>query len=232
MIKTGLEPLLAELNVELGKQFLYHLPIEFKLRPDHILAAFTTASRQNPIRQSIARFSRYIQFGSPREVNAIATNPTFQSTPLMASAPEMINWVEEEPILDFAAVIRPMLQSPDRQRAKGLSDQPRSLAVTVSEGSTARAVVYGNSYFASDEAARRTQGEASPLSFDLIGVTIDWLRDRPSIAAAGVESKTYSQYRFPQPASIDTMRILFLPLGLAFLCVLGLGAGVWVIRRR
>src|SRR6185503_8598597 len=80
MSKTGLEPLLAELNVELGKQFLYHLPIEFKLRPDHILAAFTTASRQNPIRQSIARFSRYIQFGSPREVNAIATNPTFQST--------------------------------------------------------------------------------------------------------------------------------------------------------
>jgi F0F1-type ATP synthase assembly protein I len=31
---------------------------------------------------------------------------------------------------------------------------------------------------------------------------------------------------------VDTMRILYLPLGLAFLTVLGLGAGVWVIRRR
>ena len=104
--------------------------------------------------------------------------------------------------------------------------------MTVSEKGTARAVVFGNSFFVSDDAVRQSRSASAPLSFDLIGVSIDWLRDKPSIAVAGIESKKYSEYRFPQPAGVDTMRILYLPLGLAFLTVLGLGAGVWVIRRR
>jgi hypothetical protein len=151
----------------------------------------------------------------------------------------MKTWTEEEQLLDIRPVVDPMLQSIAEQRKRGVSSTPRPVAVTITErdtgprgGVTARAAVFGNSYFVSDEVVRQSRGESVPLSFDLVGVTIDWLRDRAAIATAGIESKTYSEYRFPQPASVDTMRILYLPLGLAFLCVLGLGAGVWVIRRR
>jgi hypothetical protein len=230
MIKTGLEPLLSELNVQLGTKFVYNLPSQFLPRVDRVLAGFSRSAERNPILQAIIKVSPVITFASPREVEPTTTNPTFTATDLMLS--DGRTWTEDEAIADFRAVVEPMLQSIPAQRARGVSSAARSLAVTISEGQTARAAVFGNSHFVSDETFRQSRAETAPLSFDLFGVTVDWLRDRPSIAAAGIEAKRYTEYRFPQPASVDTMRILYLPLGLAFLTVLGLGAGVWVIRRR
>jgi hypothetical protein len=116
------------------------------------------------------------------------------------------------------------------------------VAATVSEGQTARAVVIGSSAFVSDEAAGGSRS-ATPRSFDLIGMSIDWLRDKPSLASVGIESKTYKEYTFPRlstegakdkerKSDVDETRLKYLPLALAFFGVLGLGAGVWVVRRR
>jgi gliding motility-associatede transport system auxiliary component len=230
MIKTGLEPLLSELNVQLGSKFIYNLPNQLLPRVDRVLAGFSRSAERNPILQAIVKVSPVITFGTPREIEPTKTNPSLTATDLMLS--DGRTWAENEPIVDIRAVVEPMLQSIPAQRARGVTSAARSLAVTVSEGETARAVVFGNSYFVSDEVSRQSRSESAPLSYDLFGVTVDWLRDRPSIAAAGVEAKQYTQYRFPQPSSVDTVRILYLPLGLAFLTVVGLGAGVWVIRRR
>ncbi len=84
----------------------------------------------------------------------------------------------------------------------------------------------------SDYIARRHPPDSAPITFDLIGVTVDWLRDRPPVAAVGIEAKKYQEYRFPEPAGVDTTRLLYLPLTLGLLAVVGLGAGVWVIRRK
>ena len=230
MIKTGLEPLLAEFNVQLGTKFIYHLPTQLFPYVERVLATFSRAAERNPILQAIAKVSPSVIFGLPRGVEPTKSNPTFTATDLLLS--DGRTWTEDERIVDIRAVVEPMLQSIPDQRARGVSSTTRSLAVTITDGQTARAAVFGNSYFVSDEAFRQTRAETAPLSFDLFGVTVDWLRERPSIAAAGIEAKSYTEYRFPQPASVDTMRILYLPLGLAFLTVLGLGAGVWVIRRR
>ena len=62
-------------------------------------------------------------------------------------------------------------------------------------------------------------------------MAIDWLRDRPPLPTT-VETKTYVEYKPPEPVSVDTTRLLWLPLGLGLLLVTGLGAGVWVIRRK
>jgi hypothetical protein len=230
MMKIGLEPLLAELNVQLGTKFVYNMPTQFLPSSAIVLTAFSRAAERNPILQAIIKVPEPIVFSLPREVEAIKANPSFTATDLILS--DGRTWVEDEPIADVRAVVEPMLGSAQLQRARGVTSAPRSLAVTVTEGDTARAAVFGNSFFVSDQIARQTRSEAVPLSFDLFGVTVDWLRDRPSIAAAGVEAKQYMLYSFPQPAKVDTMRLLYLPLGLAFLTVLGLGAGVWVIRRR
>ena len=91
--------------------------------------------------------------------------------------------------------------------------------------------MFGNSVFVTDELARQTK--RNPISFDLIGVTVDWLRGKESSAVvAGIEAKKYTEYSFPAPATVDFTRLVWLPLGLALLAVVGLGAGVWVIRRR
>jgi len=93
---------------------------------------------------------------------------------------------------------------------------------------TARLAVYGCGLTASDAWAQSSPGTA-PAEFDLIGVTIDWLRDRPPLPP-GITTKTYTVYTFPP--KVDSTRLQWLPLGLSFLTVAGLGTGVWMMRRK
>ena len=101
MIKTGLEPLLAELNVQLGTKFLYNLPSQYVPRVDQVIAGFSRAAEQNPILQAIVKVSPFLKFGNPREVEALTANQNFQATPLMYTAAEMRTWLEEDQILDY-----------------------------------------------------------------------------------------------------------------------------------
>ena len=96
-------------------------------------------------------------------------------------------------------------------------------------GGKARALVIGNAFIFSDRVAERSR--SSPVTFDMIGVAIDWLRDKPVLATT-VESKTYKEYQPPEPTGVDTTRLVYLPLGLALLLVGGVGTGVWVMRRK
>jgi hypothetical protein len=229
MVKTGLEPLLIELNVRLGTQFIYNIPNEAAKSLVSVIVGFSRSAEQNPILQAIIKVSPQMRFTNAREVETLTTNPELSATNLLLTLGT--TWLEEDRPQDLAAVFRELLDSRAVQKRKQLSDEPRSVAVIVSERGTGRAVVLGNSLFISDEYARQFKG--NPLSFDMVGVTVDWLRDKQtSVAVANIEAKKYSEYTFPPPAGVDFTRLVWLPLGLALLTVVGLGAGVWVIRRR
>jgi hypothetical protein len=234
MLKTGIEPLLAELNVRLGEKYIYNLPVSQAAQsvgPENVLAGFSKAAEQNPILESISKVSQYMTFYRPREVEPMNSNPALQATDLLLAVG--VTWLETERPTDLNAVMDELLKSRKLQEAKGLSENPRPVAAIVTEGQTGRAVVFGSSLFITDEYARRIRQGQSPLSFDMFGVTIDWLRDKStSIAASGIESKKYVTYQFPPPASVDNTRLIWLPLGLGLVSILGLGAGVWVIRRK
>lgn len=231
MIKTGIEPFLADLNVRLGNQFIYNNPTQSMPIVEGVLVAFTRSAGQNPILQSIIKVSDTLQFIFPRQVDPLTTNPNLQATVLMGIIGT--TWLEDEKPVDLQATVDELRQSAKVREAKQFRNIPRPVAVIVSEGAVGRAVVFGNSFIFSDEYARLSAGAQSPLTFDLFGVTIDWLRDRStSIAASGIESKKYTEYTFPPPASVDNTRLLGLPLILGILTVVGLGAGVWVIRRK
>ena len=91
-----------------------------------------------------------------------------------------------------------------------------------------RLVVFGAGEFVSD-AQTRTRGAAETATGVVaVAASADWLRERASIAA-GEGTKTYATYKLS--ATADDTRLVLLPLGLALLIVIGLGAGVWVIRR-
>jgi hypothetical protein len=237
--KTGLEPLLAEFNVRLGEKFLYAEPSQEIPRHNYLLVRFNP-KLDNPVAQQFARMG--LLFENPREVSPIqGGNPQFQAAVLMYSPPGRPTWLEDDRLAlnDVNRVIKDMNENEAVQTRKNLSDGPRMLAVVVSEGGApsphggpppaakGRLMVIGNSSLFSDAIAERMKNP--PL--DIIGTGIEWLRDRPPLASEA-EVKKYKEYQPPEPASVDTTRLVYLPLGLALLLVTGFGTGVWVMRRK
>jgi hypothetical protein len=239
VMKTGLEEVLADLNVELGNKFVYTFPNRQGLDPLETLAGFTTIAlnSRNDIAVAINQATPVLRMLLPREVRPTTANPNYSAMPLLASI--TITWLEENriPEAKLEEVLEPLSSNPKVQQAKLLTRGNRSLAVVVTESvepgkQTPVAAVYGTAGLVSDEYAPQGAMASAPIEFDLIGVTVDWLRGRPSIAASDIEAKKYTSYQFPPPSEVNTMRLEYLPIGLAFLTIVGLGAGVWVVRRK
>jgi hypothetical protein len=234
--KTGLEGLLAEFNVRLGDKFIYSFPTQ-DLPEYRLTIAMFNPNSQNPIAQAYSK--KGLIFQTPREVAPIqGGNAQFQAATLALSPPGRLTWLQDDPVSpnDLEKVLTDLENNEAVQSRKLLSTKPRSLGVVVTEsggsphggpGGAGRLVVIGNSSLFSDRVAERTK--SAPL--DMIGIAVDWLRDRPPLVTEA-ESKKYKEYQPPEPATIDTTRLVYLPLGLALLLVTGLGAGVWMIRRK
>jgi len=102
-----------------------------------------------------------------------------------------------------------------------------------SEG-TPRLVVIGSTGFASDaeiiargRGAERQQGADSDY-YDMFSSALAWLREKPS--SIGITHKDRDVYKIQNTAEPASM--LLTPFLLMFLGVIGLGLGVWVVRRR
>jgi hypothetical protein len=239
VVKTGLEGLLAEFNVRLGDKFIYAIPTEQS--PDFrvSLAAFTQNAADNPINQTLGTPGRAFRFPYAREAAPVqGGNPQYKADALLVTV-NRYTWLEDDIVTNREQAIREVIETEAVAVRKQFSRNPRPVAVVVSEsggsphggpGGAGRLLVIGNAVVFSD---RATSGSANrtPITFDMIGVGIDWLRDRPPLATT-VENKAYKEYQPPEPAAVDTTRLLYLPLGLGMLLIVGLGAGVWVIRRK
>ncbi|MBA4063250.1 MAG: hypothetical protein C0501_05975 [Isosphaera sp.] len=229
VVRTGLEGLLGELGVEVGDKLVYSLVTE----DTTVLAGFTqrAVAAGQPIAATMRKAVETFSLPMAREVRAAPGGPPGQVTVLMASVGP--TWLEDARLdrRRVPEVIRELRQSEPAREAKQARDVGRALAVVVSEGQTPRAAVVGSAELGSDEAAKESPPDSAPFSFDLLGATIDWARERPSVAAVDLKAKQYQQYKFPDPAAVDTTRLLYLPLGLGLLAVVGLGLGVWVVRR-
>jgi hypothetical protein len=238
--RTGLEGLLGEFNVRLGTQFIYSVPTNSVPEPRAVLGVFSRAAEQNPITQTLGRQYEAVPFFFPREVDAeSAGNPQYKADPLMYTRPGRPTWLEDERPADLDRTIQDLVEQPAIRSRKKFSTDPRSIAVVVSEGGggphggpggAGRVLVVGTSYVFTDRYAERIRG-GTPPTFDLLAVAIDWLRERPPLATT-IENKTYIEYKAPEPAAVDTTRLILLPLGLGLILVTGFGAGVWVIRRK
>ncbi|MCS7020971.1 MAG: GldG family protein [Gemmataceae bacterium] len=230
VLRTGIEDLLAEFNVRIGNEFLFTLPItgvDYRAP----LVGFSVAAEKNPILQSIIRVASRLQFVFPREVAPQNTRSEYQATDLLLTTG--ITWLEENRPADIGTRIEEILNNERIQEQVRLSRSPRPVAVTVTEGTTPRLVAYGSSRIFSDWWGQQARSSSNPITYDLMGVTVDWLRERQaSLAAVNIEAKKYAEYKVPPISSININRLLYMPLGLGLLAVLGLGAGVWVVRSR
>jgi hypothetical protein len=247
--KTGLEGVLGEFGVKLGEQFIYTEPTRQIPVPAVASVAFPAAAQNNPIVQAIAPRVPVIPFLMPREVTTAGTpGGPFQVTPILITHPARHTWVEDEKLDDPFQTYEDLEdgRNASLRARKQYSGTPRNVGVVVAESAApnphmggggsgdGRAVVIGNGWIFSNEFASQFGGRgttSTPPTFDLLSVSIDWLRGRPPLPP-GLEGKRYEMYTFPQSEAISTTRLLYLPLGLAVIAVAGLGAGVWVMRRK
>ena len=232
--KTGLEDLLQGLGVRLGDRFVYSFSQE--VRDHREVVAIMNPELQNPVAQVFGPAGdevRAILISAVREVEPLTAGPGAQASALMYTLPGMRTWHSPDRLglAEADQLIREAVQNRDVLRRIGLTQSPRPLAAVVSEGDTARAVVFGSGAMFADRSADRGRAGGTPAAYDLMAAALDWLRDKPSLPTA-VESKAYQEYQFPDPATVDTTRMVWFPLGLGLLVVTGLGAGVWVIRRK
>jgi hypothetical protein len=86
--------------------------------------------------------------------------------------------------------------------------------------------VFGFASFITNPRLDETRGVAA--FFDFFAGTLDWLREKAT--NIGIEPRQYKNYMLEQ--STSAFRLVFLPGILALVCIVGLGAGVWVVRRR
>jgi len=93
---------------------------------------------------------------------------------------------------------------------------------------TPRMVVFGTANWVSDEGLN---GNQANLRADLFSSCISWLREKASVGIT-IPPKTRKEYVLNVKTPEAISRMHFLPLGLMVLAVIGLGTGVWVVRRR
>jgi hypothetical protein len=65
-------------------------------------------------------------------------------------------------------------------------------------------------------------------NFDVFNSMLSWLRERPN--NIGVDAKKRETFAFSP--DVDISRMFWMPCILMVVGVIGLGAGVWVVRRR
>jgi len=245
LVPTGLEGLLAEYSVQLGPPIL---SLDLRLANGVLLTAgvlaITPGDSANPVAKafhpSAQRRTNFL-FMDCRVVEPLNTKGGKATVDkLVESRPDLSVVANSSTITKNPGKVVDALRADEEEKAK--LPQPRTLAVAVSDSSgppglprdaahgglhqdSPRMVVFGSSSWISDDFVGRG-GEG----IDLFMSCVSWLREKSTIGKPR-EGKKRPIYTLNIP-KVDAGRVTYLPLGLLLLGVVGLGTGVWVVRRR
>ncbi len=234
VLPTGLEDTLRGFNVRLDDRFILSDPTR-ELNPGETAAGFNQSARnaKNPIAMALGDKTAFLG-DLWRQVSPLAPtaapgqeNQSFQAITLLITMRGRRSWLEDRLPRqgEMSRIVADVLTNREVARAKQLTDGSRPVGVAVSEGGAGRLVVVGNGYFVADESIEKRTAS----SLDLVGSSVDWLRDRPPLNFE-ILDKRYKEFRFPMTA--DENQGLWLPLLFTLVLIGGLGASVWVVRRQ
>jgi hypothetical protein len=240
---TGWEALLGEFGVEVSNT----RPITVMRRGVDLSAedagVFEVSEGLLRSRNDLARafVNRQFLFPSARIVRpaGMGRNPMVRAEPLLNTVEGALFWVESDPGADLAQKLR-MIRTNDAEAARIVAKEPVTGAVIVTESAgmpqmhgmepppaKPRLVVFGDTTWVTNPFASERSGVANAAFF---ASTLDWLSERSS--SIGIESKAMPVFALEPSALERSSRLYFLPLVLALVGIIGLGAGVWVVRRR
>jgi hypothetical protein len=233
VMDLGLEDLLKKYNVQLGKDFLMHVPQDRNPNPLQVIGVPPEGARNKvaadfPTSQfplGHAGLGRTV--GLARSVRPVVPHGAFavetmlqvgekQNGPVWAETD--INALRNPPAFAMNVVTQNLL---DIKRAK----EPIPVVVGVADrDGRARLAVFGDARFASNLFV-----QAQAPYYDFLTSTIEWLAERPE--NIGIKPKESGMYHL-QADQVNQQRLVWLPLALILFTLLGLGLGVWVVRKR
>jgi hypothetical protein len=241
MAQTGLEDFVKEFGVQVDNDRIICLGAPTGNPLDVIVTA--NPRSDNPV---VARYKGHgIILRDVRTVDAAQRNPSadYQVEQLLLAPAQYGIWKETNLEKDVVAKVQSLAKPGHEEELQGLLSRDNlPVAVAVSElGAPSnpsdphafmnreqqpRMLVFGDATWLSN----RRMGESG--QFELFSGSLAWLRDRPDVAAA-TQAKERKPYIIPTttPAAL-WWRMFLLPITLISLGIFGLGAGVWVVRRR
>lgn len=239
---SGLEGLLMEFGVLVdGSHRVVPVPEQFPIRlqqgiaylpPDHIIVE-PAGKTQGALAQSFTEAQYLLK--SPRPVRPGAPNPAFKVTPLLTSPDGVATWLETDTNVNVALKAREIAKDEQQRAIKQFGTAPVPVAVTVSRaappGSTDKKadkpfmIVFGSDTMLQD----RPDIPIVPDDLRQLAVTnsVDWLRERE--ANIGIAPRKLPIYTLAKAPSLGSLVML---LGMLSACVIALGIGVWLSRRR
>lgn len=246
MIQTGLESLVAGHGVRIKDNRVLD-PIN--RREPLLVMAVSNENSRNPIARSLTseEGALLFQLYKARTVEpSPAANPP--GAPPAETAETLLTTLAIQRFLvdtnldaSPRGLIDELRRSGRRKIDESLSRTPLSLAVTVAEGQSPpsipgheftaregqpRLVVFGDASWISNALLQ----QVAPNHFNLFSSCLSWLAGRADIGEK-VPPTQHDLYRMKaEPGS--GLRMVVLPGALMVLGVLGLGIGVWVVRRR
>lgn len=238
MIETGLEPLVAEYKIKVNDDRV----ISPLVRNPRLAPAIFDSKSTNPIAQSFRQggIEFYFPMLDARSLEILPGGPaasSIRAEPLLIVAPDARPWGETNLSANPSALVREWRAS-GGQNPKS-SAKPLVVAATVSESASPRnpmdphaamtenqkpvLVVFGDSTWLADP---NFEGDA----WSLFNSCLVWLRERPDTGVK-IEPKR-PEFFTPSVPPDGGLRLVLLPGALMVLSIIGLGVGVWVVRRR
>ena len=242
MPATGLEGVLATYGVEVTKEKVQTFPVRGLdlSSTDNTFVMVEPAAESMPVAAPFKNMQ--LQFFGCRVIRAIpnpAGQTPFRATSLLATLDQLPVWTESD--LQANGIRTAQAMANDRKLAEQrLAKQPLPIAVIVTESQRAmpgaapnpekpKLVVFGDATFVSNAFGGRV-GESYSIMFDLFAGTLDWLRERPT--NIGIEPRLATTYEVNPDAMLKETQLKLLPLLISVVGVLGLGLGMWIVRRQ
>jgi gliding motility-associatede transport system auxiliary component len=227
---TGLEGLLGEYNVEVTTDRVMSIGV-IEVRgqlalTDRVISEISpelVQSRTNELANAFAK-SIFV-LSDVRSVRpARNARPEVQAQPLLTTVEGRDIWLEPNWQADPVQMYR-QLQRREPEAVKKLSQDRLPTAVVVTAANKPKLVAFGDVTFLTNPEVSERSGSQN---FALFASTLDWLGERPT--SIGIEPRNLAVYSMSPTARFSYM--VFLPGLLAVVLILGLGLGVWVVRRR
>ncbi len=223
LVKTGLEDFLKDFNVDVTNEYVFHYP---GFRDDPLLfEARTPGNVKNLVSRSFALESFVMR--TARIVNPLVTAPGFQAEVMLMGIGQRTSVIWSE--ANLSALKNPLAHGEAKLTTAEVQEQlPVAVAVTESDKpggeGRPRLVVIGDAEIAANALQDPRVGS---LYYSFLASCLDWLAERPGVGARQREPGIYEV-----SSKTNWGRLALLPGWLMSLAVIGLGTGIWVVRRR